>query len=511
MAFDAASFDYIIVGAGSAGCVLAARLSEDPANRVLLLEAGPPDDAVDIRMPAKMVALFRSAFDWNFLTEPQPSAAARQVTWPLGKTLGGSSSTNAMIYIQGSPADFDGWRDEYGCTGWGYSDLLSYFDRVHRQLGVTRLRYKDRLTRAWVNAATRLGLRDVGDFAGVTEDGVGYFSVNQRGGRRWSTADAYLRPALSRPNLTVRTGALASRVVISGERATGVTYQWQGREVTDEASREVILSAGAVNSPHLLLLSGVGPEQQLARHGVPLVLDVPSVGAGLQDHPRATAVWRMTGAPRRNWLAGIRWRLFGRGPYASNGGEVGTFIRTREGLDAPDIEFMTCPPSILDQGAPPSVAVLVVGIEVHSRGSITLRSADPAEPPAIDPGYLTDPRDLEALARGVEFARSVAAQTPFAPLVAEETMPGAAVPDGAELRDWVRENVVTMHHPTSSCAMGGSPSAVCDPSLRVRGIAGLRVVDASVMPTVPRGNTNAPTIAIAERASELILQQKASS
>lgn len=499
-----ADFDYIIVGAGSAGAVLADRLSEDPSHRVLLLEAGPADGARSIRVPALMVSLFGTEYDWDFETTPQPAASGRTVRWPLGRTLGGSSSTNAMIYIECSPEDFDGWRDDYGCAGWGSADLAPYFDRARERLRVGPLRYKDRLTRAWVAAADHDGLADTGDFAGPTVEASGFFQVNQRRGRRWSTADAYLRPALGRPNLTVLTDALTTRVVIEGGRAVGVEYLRRGARETARVDREVLLSAGAVNSPQLLLLSGVGPAAQLSGQGIPVVVDSERVGAGLQDHPRVTAVWRMAGPPRRNRLAWLRWLLLGRGPLASNGGEAGAFYRTDARLAVPDVQYMVCPPSMLSPGEPPAVTVLVIGVEVHSRGSVALRSADPRDYPRIDPGYLSDSRDRDALVAAVRRAREIAALEPFAGLVEHEELPGAGVADSA-LAEWVEANVVTMHHPTSSCAMGGDPSAVCDPELRVRGVSGLRVVDASVLPAVPRGNTNAPVIALAERAADLIL------
>lgn len=497
----AETYDFVIVGAGSAGAVLAARLSEDPARRVLLLEAGGPDTSEAIKVPAFMGALFGGAEDWNFETEPQRAAAGRRIRWPLGRTLGGSSSINATIYIEGGPQDFDAWRDRDGCEGWGYADLAPYFARAKATLGVTPLRYKDVLTGAWVAAAERLGFPARGDFDGLTVDGAGYYQVNQRRGRRWSTADAYLRPALGRPNLKVLTGALVTRIVIEDGRATGVAYRLDGVDAVATATREVVLSTGAIGTPQLLLLSGIGPAAELGKHGIDVVVDSPRVGERLQDHPRVTAIWRMAGPPRRNRFAKLRWRLFGRGPLASNGGEAGAFERTKPDLEVPDLQFMVCPPSPLEPGAPPKTAVLITAIDVHSRGSVRLRSADPAEAPAIDPAYLDDPRDLEVLVAGVHRGREIAATEPFAALAVEELAPGRAVTDVAE---WVRENVVTMHHPTSTAAMGGDPEAVCDPLLRVRGVAGLRVVDASVLPRVPRGNTQAPILAIAERAADLI-------
>jgi choline dehydrogenase len=510
-------YDFVVVGAGAAGCVLAARLSEDPACRVLLLEAGPPDRAAAIRIPAALPTLFGTRYDWAFRTVPQPQAGDRAIAWPSGRTLGGSSATNAMIHVRGHPLDYDTWRDAYGCPGWGYADLLPYFRRAEQGRGaggglrLSAPRHRHRLTRAWVAAARASGLPANPGLLTADPDGVGFFTLNQRLGRRWSVADAYLRPALRRPNLTVLTGALATLVEFTRGRATGVRYRQGGAERRAAAGREVVLCAGAVGSPQLLLRSGVGPADHLRGHRIEVVADLPAVGTGLQDHPRCTALWRAPGSGRgraaARWSATVRWWLLRRGPLASNGGEAGAFLRTRAGLPAPDLQLLVCPPPLLQPaGEPPepAVAVLVTAVAVGSRGRLRLRSADPGDPPAIDPGYLTDPADLEVLVAGVARAREIAGQPPFAGLARGELAPGAGVRDHRQLRAWVRANVVTLHHPTSSCAMGGAQTAVCDPQLRVRGVAGLRVADASVMPAVPRGNTHAPTVALAERAADLI-------
>jgi len=520
-------YDYIIVGAGSAGCVLAARLSADSGVSVLLLEAGLADDADEIRAPAAVNRLFQTAYDWNYLTVPQHRAAGRTVYWPRGKVLGGSSSINAMIYIRGNRHDFQAWKDEHGCVGWGYEDLMPYFRRAEDNsrgaspyhgtggpLAVTDPRYKSQACAAFIAAAQEQGAKANDDFNGPRQDGVGWYQVTQRNGQRCSAATAYLHPALSRPNLTVLTDALVTSVIIEGGHATGVRYLHHGEPQTARANAEVILSGGAVNSPQLLMLSGIGPAEHLIEMGIDVHADLRGVGGNLSDHPVLPVIWS-TPKIRGLWEKAsntslLRWQLTHRGPLTSNVAESGGFAHSEPGLPAPDLQLHVLPAPYQNQGladpARRAMTVLVGLVDVASRGRIRLRSADPRHRPAIDPGYLSDERDGRALAAGLKLAREFVTARPMAAICSSELAPGAHVRSDAELLDYVRSSVVTLYHPVGTCTMGGDSrwNSVVDLELRVRGVAGLRVVDASVMPVVPRGNTNAPTIAIAERAADLI-------
>jgi choline dehydrogenase len=526
-------YDYVIVGAGSAGCVLALRLSENPDIRVLLIEAGPPDDADEIHIPAALNLLFQSTYDWDFRTVPQERAAGRVIYWPRGRMLGGSSSMNAMIYIRGNRHDYDTWRDEYGCSGWGYDDLMPYFRRAESNsrgadayhggtgpLSVSDLVFQSQLTKSWVAAARECGLPANEDFNGPQQDGCGFYQVTQKNGARCSTADAYLRPAMARPNLEVLTDARVTKVVVEGGRAAGVRYLLRGTEQTAYAQGEVILSAGAIGSPHLLMLSGIGPADHLRETGVGVLVDSPGVGANLSDHPVVPAMWRtpkVAGLWEKSSPANLtRWRMRHSGPLTSNVAESGGFSRTRPSLPAPDLQWHALPTPFADQGlADPAIrafTLLITLVDVGSRGRIWLRSADPRHKPAIDPAYFSDPADIAPMVEGVRMAREFAAAASLAKICTEELAPGPDVNTEAEVREFIRREVGTLFHPVGTCAMGGDSRlaatkiiSVVDPELRVRGVEGLRVVDASVMPAVPRGNTNAPTIAVAERAADLII------
>ncbi|HEX4832848.1 MAG TPA: GMC family oxidoreductase N-terminal domain-containing protein [Trebonia sp.] len=526
-------YDYVIVGGGSAGCVLAARLSEDPGTRVLLLEAGPEAAADQIAIPAAMSRLFKTRYDWNFTTVPQERAADRTVYWPRGRVLGGSSAMNAMIYVRGSRYDFDSWRDDFGCVGWGYRDLLPYFRRSEANsrgesrwhgaegpLPVTDLAYQSAHAKAFVAAARRRGAPDIDDFNGPVQEGVGFYQVTQREGRRCSVADAYLPPAVraARPNLTIRTGVLVTGVLIEGGRAAGVTVRHQGSDETIRAQAEVILAAGAVGSPQLLMLSGIGPADELRDHGIFVIADNRAVGANLTDHPAVPVIWstpKLKGLWEQSGNAGvIRWKLTHKGPLTSNIAEAGGFARSDPRLQAPDLQWHVLPAAFLREGladpARRAMTVLVTLVNVASRGKIALASRDPRHRPLIDPGYLTDSADLSALTTGVRTVRDYASAAPLSGIVKGEIAPGDASTD-QEVRDYIRGCVSTLYHPAGTCAMGGdSPlhmarqPSVADPQLRVRGVTGLRVVDASVFPLLPRGNTNAAVIAVAERAADLI-------
>jgi len=512
------TFDHVVVGAGSAGCVLANRLTADPDVRVLLLEAGGEDDADEIHIPVAFPALFKTRFDWNYETVEQKHLGGRPAYWPRAKVLGGCSSMNAMIYIRGNRADYDGW----GIPGWSFDEVLPYFVRAEHNsrlsgplhgtdgpLHVEDRRYTHELSHAWVDAAVSWGLKPTDDFNGTTQEGAGLYQVTCHNGHRWSTADAYLRPALERPNLTVRTDALVTRVLFDGTRAIGIRYTRHGLETDVHADGDVILSGGAVNSPQLLMLSGVGPAEHLRSHDIEVVANVPEVGENLHDHPAAAILWHTKDTSDLVDLAGtsalLRWKLTGRGPMASNVGEAGAFFATRDGLAGPDMQVHVAPSLFYDNGMHEPVGKgFTAGatlVDVKSRGRLRLRSADPRWRPEIDPAYYSEPVDLDTMVAALRSLIEIGARAPLAKYLAGPYLPArlSAITD-EELRAHVRDVTQTLYHPVGTCAMG----TVVDPSLRVQGVEGLRVVDASVLPVVPRGNTNAPTIMVAEKAADLI-------
>jgi choline dehydrogenase len=519
-----ASADYVIVGAGSAGCVLANRLTEDPSVRVLLIEAGGKDRHPNIKIPAAFANQFHTKFDWDFTTEPEPHCENRSLFIPRGKALGGSSSMNAMLYVRGRPLDYDLWESE-GAAGWGWDDVRPYFLKAeHNERGASEhhavggpLNVADErsprpLTRRFLEAAERVGIPRVADYNGPEQDGASLCQVTQRNGRRWSAADAYLRPARNRPNLEVRTGVHVARVELEGDRAAGVVLRdRRGREEVVRADREVLLSAGAIGSPQLLMLSGIGPADHLREHDIAVVVDNPAVGANLQDHPYVVCVWEAT-APESLYGADkpkpmLEWLLRRSGPLTSTVAEAFAFVRSRPGLPAADLQYHFAPAYFVDNGAEEfdghAFTMGPVLISPRSRGEIRLAAADPVAKPRILTNTLAEPEDVAALVTGVELAREIAGAAPLSIVRGREIYPGEGIRDDADVEDFVRHNVELLYHPSGTCRMGGE-DAVLDPELRVRGVDGLRVIDASVFPVIPGGNTNAPTIMVAERAADLV-------
>ncbi len=516
--------DYVIVGAGSAGCVLAARLSEDPATSVIVLEAGGSGRHPNVAIPAAFAQQFHTALDWDYQTEPEPHCDDRSLYIPRGKGLGGSSSMNAMLYVRGRPLDYDLWEAQ-GAAGWGWQGVRPYFLRAednargaseHHAVGGP-LRVEDersprRLTARFLAAAEAAGIPRIDDYNGPEQDGAAMVQVTQRNGRRWSAADAYLRPAMSRPNLNVLTGALASRVHVRDGRATAVLLD-DGRTV--RANREVILAAGTIGTTQLLLCSGIGPAEHLREQGVGVEVDLPGVGENLQDHPFVVAVWESTvpeslyGARSPKGLA--EWVLRRSGKLTSTVAEAFAFVRSRPGLPAADLQFHFAPAYFVDHGASEyeghAFTLGPVLVSPRSRGTIRLRSADPRDKPRILTNTLSEPEDVAALVAGVRLAREIVACEPLASARGVELFPGGGVQDEAELEADTRRRVELLYHPVGTCRIGTDAGAVVDPALRVRGVEALRIADASVMPLIPGGNTNAPTIMIAERAADLIRER----
>jgi choline dehydrogenase-like flavoprotein len=513
-------YDYVIVGAGSAGCVLANRLSEDPDVQVLLVEAGGPDSADFIHIPAAFTALFRSRNDWDLGTGYEPGLEDRRVYLPRGKTLGGSSSLNAMIYIRGNPADYEEWRD----LGWGWDDILPYFLRAEDNVrGASRwhgaggpLRVSDTLARtglsqAFLDAAAAVGLPASEDFNGASQDGFGWYQLTTRDGKRGSAAVSYLHPIADRPNLTVETYVHVHRVLFDGTRAVGVAGSRLSEMLEFRAQREVIVSGGAYMSPHVLTLSGLGRPDELALLQVPVVAELPGVGLGLQDHPTTGATWLCKDPVSlkdafNDENLGL-WATQGAGPLASNGVEAGGFLRTRDGLPAPDVQFHMVSAMYEQEGlVPPPAHGFVIStcvLKPQSRGQVAVVSPDPTTKPLIVHNYFAEPDDMRSAVAGLRRLLQIAQAEPLAGMAAAMHT-GPASDSDADLEAHIRHTTQTLYHPTSSCRMGVDDLAVVDPELRVRGVEALRVVDASIFPSVVRGNTNAPTIAMAERAADLI-------
>jgi choline dehydrogenase-like flavoprotein len=493
-------FDFIIAGAGSAGCVLADRLTEDPQTRVLLLEAGPPDRKLEIAIPAAFPKLFGSRVDWAFQTEPEEGADGRRLFFPRGRTLGGSSSTNGAMWVPGHRADLAAWES----LGWGPDDVVPWLERAASVVAPEPQRERNPITESFL-AAARERWRALDDLSGLDLEGAGPTAATIHRGRRRSAADAYLRRARRRPNLTVWTGAHVLRVLIAEGRAVGVEVQRDGRRCVVSAAREVVVSAGAIGSPQLLMLSGIGPEAHLRAHGIEVAADLPAVGENLQDHP-ITGVLARTRQPVTLKSADspahlARWLVARRGVLASLVGQAAAFVRTRPGLEAPDLELVFAPVLFVDEGrTPPPEHGFTIGpvvLKPRSRGTVSLRSPDPLAAPAIRPRYLTEPDDGRCMLDGIRLARSLLHTRALAPWVDGELAPG---PEAVDLEAWARRSVQGFYHPVGTCAIG----TVVDPELRVRGIEALRVVDASVLPDVVRGHTNAITLAVAERAAAVI-------
>jgi choline dehydrogenase len=522
-------YDYIIVGAGSAGCVLANRLSADPAVKVLLLEAGPSDWHPFIHMPAGIAKLVsRKGVNWNYETAPVPQLGGRRLWWPRGRVLGGSSSINAMCYVRGHARDYDEWA-QLGADGWHWDAVLPYFKRSEGNsrgenalhggsgpLSVSDLRYTNPLSQVFLDAAAQAGLPRNDDFNGARQEGFGWYQVTQRRGTRCSSAAAYLAPVRNRPNLKVITRATATRLVFEGDRASGVAYTVAGRGIYCEgARREVILSGGAINSPQLLMLSGIGPAAELRRLGIEVRADLPGVGANLQDHLDICTLHKCTQPityDRSNEvLAALQYIFARQGPGTSNIAESGGFLRSRLAVDErPDLQFHFVPAQLDDHGRHrlpgDGFTLHACALRPRSRGRLLLQTSNPLDPVRIEPDYLSDADgfDLTMMREGVRLAREIFAQPAFDPYRGDEIFPGEDAVDDARVDAFIRAKAETIYHPIGTCRMGQDDHAVVDPQLRVHGVAGLRVVDASVMPKLIGGNTNAPTMMIAERAADLI-------